>query len=97
MGTMANWLWEAQDTSEAIATIAEAHAQQQRALRELIADVLAVVEALGLIDYAPCPKRCAHLGVIDGVPISCTAVKVLQERSRSHVLCNRLFSCCGAV
>eukprot|EP00892_Ulva_mutabilis_P000718 jgi/Ulvmu1/10647/UM066_0027.1 len=55
--TMAKWLWEAQDSTETIATIAEARWQQLRALSAIIADVLAVIEALGLIDFAACPKR----------------------------------------
>lgn len=58
---MAKWLWEAQGAHDVIPTIAEAHAQQLRALCRLVADILAVIQALGYIDFAVCPKRCAVL------------------------------------
>lgn len=58
---MAKWLWEAQGTQDVIPTIAEAHAQQLRALCGLVADILAVIQALGYIDFAVCPERCGFL------------------------------------
>lgn len=55
---MSKWLWEAQDAHDAIPTIAEAHAQQLRALSALVTDILAVIQALGYIDFAVCHQRC---------------------------------------